>query len=294
MTASRYNTGMLFGYHVSSAGGLYRAFAEAEAIGCTVMQIFVGSPQVWHTPELSDAAAARFKERWKISPVRQVLVHSAYLPNPASHKATLRGFSLKKMKEEMKVAYRIGATGYNFHCGSNKHSNGEGVRLATETLNRLAELTDEKWPVQLIIENDAGAGNRIGDTIKELGQIWRGLKHKARFGFCLDTCHLFVSGIDVRTPKDIRALLREFDQRIGLKHLKFIHANDTKFDLGSKKDRHELIGKGYIGRQGFINLFHTTRLKHLPFIMETPYTGESKVDIDSRSKEIKLVRRLAK
>ena len=285
---------MLFGYHVSSSGGLYRAFAEAEAIGCDVIQIFVGSPQIWHTPDPSEAVAKRFKAARADSEVKQVLVHAAYLPNPASHKATLRHVSLKKMKEEIRIAYAIGADGYNFHCGSNQNSNAEGVRLTTETLNRLAELSDAKYPIPLIIENDAGAGNRIGDTIEELAAIWRKLKNKKRFGFCLDTCHLFVSGIDVRTKSDIKKLLDKFDRLIGLQHLKFIHANDAKFGLGSKKDRHELIGQGYIGRQAFINLFHTPRLKRVPFIMETPYTGESKADIISRSKEIKLVRRLAK
>lgn len=285
---------MLVGYHVSSSGGLHRAFAEAEAIGCNVMQICIGSPRVWHTPTVSDRETEKFKSVWEKSKVQQVLVHSAYLPNPASHKATLRGLSLKKMKEEVKIAYRIGANGYNFHCGSNQNSNAEGVRLAADTLNRLAELSNEKYPAPLIIENDAGAGNRIGDTIEELAAIWRRIKYKKRFGFCLDTCHLFVSGIDLRTKRDISKLLNKFDRLIGLKHLKFIHINDAMFDLASHRDRHAHVGKGYIGRKGFYNLFHSAKLKHLPFIMETPCTGESKIDVATRSRELKLIKRLAK
>lgn len=284
---------MLIGYHVSAAGGLHKAIGEAEAIGCNVMQVFVGSPQVWQTPEVGPADVKKFKAAFDRSAIKKVVVHSAYLPNPASHKDTLRRVSLKKMKEEIRVAYAIGASGYNFHCGSNQNSNEEGVKLATGTLNRLAELSDEKYPIPLIIENDAGAGNRIGDTIEELAQIWRGLKNKKRFGFCLDTCHLFASGIDLRAKSDINKLVDKFDKLIGLKHLKFIHINDAKFDLGSKKDRHELIGKGHIGRAGFVNLFHHPKLRGLPFIMETPYTGESKLDIKNRIKELKIVRRLA-
>ncbi|RLC37848.1 endonuclease [candidate division Kazan bacterium] len=283
---------MLFGYHVSTAGGLHNAFKDAEELTCDVIQIFIGSPQVWQTPQVSDKEIEKFKTAWKNSRVKQVLVHSAYLPNPASHKMTLRNFSLKKLKEEAKIAYRIGADGYNFHCGSNQNSNQEGVKLAIKTLNRLAELTDEKWPVRLIIENDAGAGNRIGDTIEELGAIWKGIKNKKRFGFCLDTCHLFVSGTDLRTQKNISDLLRKFDRLIGLKHLKFIHMNDARrgCGLGSKKDRHANIGKGEIGAQAFKNWLHTAKLRKLPFILETPRTGNIKEDI----KDIKLLRKLAK
>ncbi|MBN2585494.1 deoxyribonuclease IV [Patescibacteria group bacterium] len=285
---------MLIGYHVSAAGGLHKAIAEAEIIGCTAIQIFVGSPQVWQTPEVDLAVVKKFKGALSKSKVKKVLVHSAYLPNPASHKNTLRRMSLKKMKEEIRVAYAIGADGYNFHCGSNQNSNEEGLKLATETLNRLAELSDEKYPIPLIIENDAGAGNRIGDTIEELAQIWRGIKNKKRFGFCLDTCHLFVSGIDLRTKKDIDALVKKFDKLIGIQHLKFIHVNDALFELGSKKDRHALIGQGYVGTVGFKALLHHPKLRTLPFIMETPYGGDSKGAISSRIKELKFVKKLAR
>lgn len=289
-----YNAFMQFGYHVSAAGGLYKAFDEADVLSCDTIQIFVGSPQMWKTPEPSDEIAKKFKDRWKKSKVQSVLVHAAYLPNPSSHKASLRNMSLKKLKDEAKIAYLIGADGYNFHCGSNQNSNEEGIKHTINTLNRLAELTEEKWPVKLIIENDAGAGNRIGDTIEELGAIWKGLKNKQRFGFCLDTCHLFVSGIDVRTKADIDTLLSKFDKLMGLKHLKFMHLNDAKFELGSKKDRHEQIGKGHIGAKAFKNMFYESRLKNIPMIMETPYAGKPEDHQPSRLKEIKLVRKLAK
>jgi len=281
---------MLFGYHVSITGGLHKAFNRANDLECDVIQIFVGSPQIWQTPKVPDSSVEKFKLAWKESKVKQVLVHAAYLPNLASDRASLRNLSLHKLKEEAKIAYRIGADGYNFHCGSNKNSNAEGIKLATQTLNRLAELTDEKWPVKLIIESDAGAGNRIGDTVEELAKIWKGLKNKKRFGFCLDTCHLFASGVDLRTPKDISALLTKFDKLIGLRELRFIHINDAKFPLGSKKDRHANIGQGEIGLIGIKALLHQVKLKNVPFILETPQTGDSKIDIG----DIKLLRKLAK
>jgi len=162
---------IIAGYHVSVSGGLHRAFAEAALLDCDVIQIFVSSPQMWHTAVISDKEVTLFQEDWEKSSVQQVVVHAAYLPNPSSHKATLRNLSLKKLKDETKIAYRIGANGYIFHCGSNQNGNEEGIKAAVSTLNRLAELTDENWPVPLIIESDAGAGNRIGDTIEELAAI---------------------------------------------------------------------------------------------------------------------------
>jgi len=120
---------------------------------------------------------------------------------------------------------------------------------------------------------DAGAGNRIGDTIEELGAIWKGLKTKKRFGFCLDTCHMFVSGIDLRTPEDISQLLAKFDKLIGLDHLEFIHLNDAMFDLGSRKDRHANIGKGKIGLEGFEKLATFAKENNIDMICETAYPG---------------------
>lgn len=281
---------MLFGYHVSIAGGLHKAFEHADDLTCDVIQIFVGPPQIWNTPVVLDSTVEKFKSTWKKSKVKQILVHAAYLPNLASDRATLRNLSLHKLKEEAKIAYRIGADGYNFHSGSNQNGNAEGVKLAIQTLNRLAELTDEKWPVKLIIESDAGAGNRIGDTIEELAKIWKGLKNKSRFGFCLDTCHLFVSGTDLRTSKDVSVLLAKFDKLIGLRELRFIHINDAKFPLGSRKDRHANIGQGEIGEVGIRALLHQAKLRQVPFILETPQTGNIRIDIG----DIKLLRKLAK
>jgi len=278
------------GYHVSIAGGLPAAFAHAKELDCDVIQIFVGSPQTWDTPEISDEEVADFRTLRSQSNISSVLVHAAYLPNPSSDRVPLRNLSLKKLKDEAKIAYRIGADGYNFHCGSNQISAKEGIKNAIATLNRLAELTDEKWPVKLIIESDAGAGNKIGDTVEELGAIWKGLKTKKRFGFCLDTCHLFVSGTDLRTAADISQLLAKFDKLIGLEHLEFIHLNDAKFDLGSHKDRHENIGKGFIGEAGIKNILANPVIRELPLILETPRTGEPKIDLQ----DIKLLRALAK
>ena len=278
---------MDIGYHVSAAGGLYKAFKEAEALECTAIQIFVGSPQTWAAPNPPEKDIERFKEDRKTSKVNKVLVHAAYLPNPSSPKASLRNLSLKKMKEEAIVSYKIGADGYNFHCGSNADSTEDGIANAINTLNRLAELTSE-YPIRLILENDAGAGNRIGDTVDELAALWDGLENKERFGFCLDTCHLFVSGIDVSTKKAVDSLISEFDKKIGIKHLHFLHVNDAKFGLGSKKDRHANIGAGEIGLEGFEALINHPKLKNKAFILETPRSGDLKEDF----KDIQTLRKL--
>lgn len=281
---------MYLGYHVSASGGLYNAFKEAEALECTAIQIFVGSPQTWAAPNPPEKDIQRFIETRQASKVAKVLVHAAYLPNPSSPKDSLRNLSLKKLKDEAKVAYAIGADGYNFHCGSNADGTPQGIANAIQTLNRLAELTDEKWPVRLIIENDAGAGNRIGDTIEEVAEIWHGLDNKERFGICLDTCHLFVSGIDVGSKKAVDDLVKKFDKLIGIEHLHFIHTNDAKFGLGSKKDRHANIGTGEIALEGFRALLNHPKLKDKAFILETPRTGDLKEDL----KDIKTLKKLIK
>lgn len=281
---------MIFGYHVSVAGGLHKAFIHAKALTCETIQIFVGSPQIWQTADITDKAIEIYKKAKKQSEIKKVLVHSSYLSNPSSPKVSLRNMSLKKMKDEIKIAYRIGADGYVFHCGSNSNGNREGIKLAIQTLNRLAELTDKQWPVKLIIESDAGAGNRIGDTIEELATIWKGLKNKKRFGFCLDTCHLFVSGTDLKTKQNVSDLIKKFDKLINLKYLEFFHISDAKFGLNSKKDRHANIGKGEIGLEGFRHLVNHPKLKHIPFILETPQTGDIKKDLE----DIKILRKLVK
>lgn len=281
---------MYLGYHVSASGGLYKAFKEAEALDCTAIQIFVGSPQTWAAPNPPQKDIDKFIETRQSSNVGKVLVHAAYLPNPSSPKASLRNISLKKMKDEALVAYAIGADGYNFHCGSNADGTEEGIANAINTLNRLEELTSEKCPVRLILENDAGAGNRIGDTIEELADIWAGLNNKDRFGFCLDTCHLFVSGIDVGSKKTVDAMIKKFDDLIGIQHLHFLHVNDAKFGLGSKKDRHANIGTGEISLDGFSALINHPKLKDKTFILETPRSGDLTQDI----KDIQTLKKLIK
>lgn len=281
---------MEIGYHVSASGGLYKAFLEAKALECTAIQIFVGSPQTWAAPNPPQKDIDRFIADRKASDVKKVLVHAAYLPNPSSPKASLRNISLKKMTDEAKVAYAIGADGYNFHCGSNADGTEEGIANAINTLNRLAELTEKDYPVRLILENDAGAGNRIGDTIEELAAIWAGLENKDRFGFCLDTCHLFVSGIDVGSKKAVDDMVKKFDKLIGIKHLHFIHTNDAKFGLGSKKDRHANIGTGEIALAGFEALVNHPKLKDKAFILETPRSGDLTKDIE----DIKTIKKLIK
>jgi deoxyribonuclease-4 len=279
----------LLGYHVSTSGGLKNAFKNAADLEAEAIQIFVSSPQQWNTAQPTMEAAEEFKKARKASKVQKVLVHAAYLPNLSSPKATLRNVSKMKMKDEMMAAFAIGADGYNFHPGSNPDIK-EGTANLVDNLNRLAELSEKSCPIKIIIENDAGAGSRVGDTIEELAAIWKGLKDKKRFGFTLDTCHLFVSGYDIRDKKVVDDIVKDFDKLIGLKHLEWIHANDSKGDLGSKKDRHDNIGKGFLGEDTFKTLLNHPKLKHLPFILETPRTGDVKEDI----KDIKVMRKLLK
>jgi len=279
---------MNIGYHVSTAGGLPKAFAEAKLLTCEVIQFFVSSPQIWETRVPSEREIKEFKELYKKSGIKDILVHSAYLPNPSTPRQTLWAVTMKKMKEEIKIAESIGASGYNVHPGSNPDTKN-GIATAIKSFNRLAELTNG-YQAKIIIENDAGAGNRIGDTVEELAAIWRGLQPKERFGFTLDTCHLFVSGLDIRKQEILKKVLDDFDRQIGLEHLLYIHLNDSRYDLGSHRDIHEHIGEGFIGLGAFEYIVNHPKLKDKNFILETPHAGDTEKEI----KNIQIIRSLIK
>lgn len=274
---------MNIGYHVSIAGGLPKVFGEAKLLACDVIQFFVSNPQIWETRVPSEEEIKEFKELHKKSGIKDILVHSAYLPNPSTPRKTLWAVTMKKMKEEIEIAEKIGASGYNVHPGSNPNTK-DGIATAIRSFNRLAELTDS-YQTKIIIENDAGAGNRIGDTVEELAVIWQNLTPKNRFGFTLDTCHLFVSGIDIRKQEVLEKVLDDFDKQIGLEYLWYVHLNDSKYDLGSRRDIHEHIGKGFIGLEPFRYIVNHPKLKNKNFILETPHKG-------NLEKEIKNIKNL--
>ena len=260
---------MLFGAHVSSSGGIWQAIDRAEAIGCDAVQIFTQSPRMWrptnHTPE----AIARFRVRREEAGIESVVCHALYLVNLASPDPVIHGKSVAAMRATLEAASAIGAEGVIFHVGSHLGAGFEvGLERVVPALRELLELTtDDLW---LLMENSAGAGGTIGRSTEELAAIHAAVDHHPRLGLCLDSCHWFVSGIDVTDRKLLDAAVADIGSQIGLDRLRCLHVNDSKAELGSNLDRHETIGAGLIGDDGLRTFVTHPAFQDLPAILETP------------------------
>jgi deoxyribonuclease-4 len=259
---------MLFGAHVSSAGGISNAIDRGEAFGCDAVQVFTQSPRMWrptsHTPE----QVARFRERRDETGIGAVVCHALYLVNLAGPDPVIYEKSVSAMRSSLEAAAAIGAEGVIFHVGSHLGTGFDaGVERAVPALRELLELTTENlW---LLLENSAGAGGTIGRSTDELAVIYEALDRHPRLGLCLDSCHWFVSGVDVTDPAVLDAAVADLDARIGLERLRCLHVNDSKAELGSNRDRHDSIGKGLLGEQMGVFLAHPA-FQGLPAILETP------------------------
>ena len=260
---------MLFGAHVSSSGGIWQAIDRAEAIGCNAAQVFTQSPRMWrptnHTPE----AIARFRERREEAGIESVVCHALYLVNLASPDPVIHGKSVAAMRATLEAASAIGAEGVIFHVGSHLGAGFEvGLERVVPALQELLELTtDDLW---LLMENSAGAGGTIGRSTDELAAIHAAVGHHPRLGLCLDSCHWFVSGVDVTDKTVLGAAVADIDSRIGLDRLRCLHVNDSKAALGSNLDRHETTGAGLIGDDGLRTFLAHPAFQELPAILETP------------------------
>lgn len=259
---------MIFGAHVSTAGGIENAPGKAVEIGADAMQIFGSAPQSFQYTEPPTLSRELFKKRVKDGNIRPVFLHGVYLINLASENQTLVSLSVKSLIEYQKLAADIGALGTIFHLGSHK---GRGLEAVLTQVIKACTKVIEGSPddVFLIIENSAGTAGKIGGSFRELGEIIRGIASE-KIKVCLDTCHAFVSGYAIHQRGGLRKALVEFDREIGLERLICIHANDSKAPFMSAIDRHENIGQGYIGEKGFEIIVNHPKLKKLPFIIETP------------------------
>ena len=256
---------MLFGAHCS--GGVKKALDNAIAMGADGVQLFVQSPRTWRFPDHHPDDLARFRERREESGLGAV-VHALYLVNLAAPDDAIYEKSVTTMRATVDAACAIDAEAVIFHVGSHLGAGfdvglGRAVPALAQVLDRCSERT---W---LLMENSAGAGGTIGRSLDELAAIFDALDGHERLGICLDSCHLFVSGVDVTDRAALDALLEDVDARIGLDRLRVLHANDSKAPLGSNRDRHENIGDGLIGEKLGAFLAHP-KLQRLPAFLEVP------------------------
>ena len=256
---------MLFGAHCS--GGVKKALDNAVAMDADVVQLFLQSPRTWRFPEHDPDDLARFRERRTETGLAAV-VHALYLVNLATPDDAMYEKSVATMRSTVDAACAIDADAVIFHVGSHLGAGFDAglervVPALAQVLDRCSETT---W---LLMENTAGAGGTIGRSLDELAVIFETLGRHERLGVCLDSCHLYASGVDVTDSKALDALLAELDERIGLDRLRALHANDSKAPLGSNRDRHDNIGDGLIG-EGLGAFLAHPKLQALPAVLEVP------------------------
>ncbi len=271
------------GAHVSISGGVFNAPLNAEEIGAKAFALFTKNQRQWSARPLTEEAITKFKENLKkvgISP-EHILPHDSYLINLGNPEEKKRRKSIEAFVDEVNRCYQLGLKYLNFHPGSHlrKVSEKECLKIITDSINEILERTKE---VILVLENTAGQGSNVGYRFEHLAEIIDMVKDKSRIGVCLDTCHMFAAGYDIRTEKSYEKTMEEFDEVVGFKYLKGMHLNDAKSQLGSRVDRHHSIGKGNIGLDAFRFIMNDERLNNIPLILET-------IDPSIWAEEIKLL-----
>ncbi len=259
---------MKIGAHVSASGGVDKAIDRAQEIGAETIQLFAGAPQAWRRKQFSQAEVDAFQSRSEATGIAPTFVHGVYLVNLATGNPENLTKSLDALVHDMKVCHLLGARGVIFHIGSHRGAGYNQVfRQVVESVRAVVEATpDDTW---LILENSAGMGDAIGSKFSELAAIMREAG-SPRVKVCLDTQHAFASGHDVKTPAGLEATMAEFQREIGLANLVAVHANDSKCPLAGGIDRHENIGEGHIGREGFQNIMAHPAFAEVPFLLEVP------------------------
>jgi len=262
---------MLLGAHVSPAGGPANAVGRGVDLGCTAIQIFNQSPRMWRGRLYGDEEVAAYHEAFDASPVDALVIHAVYLINCASDDPEIRDKSLAALTLALRAGDQLGARGVVLHAGSAKTGDvGEAIARAGEVIKEaLAE--SESCPLHL--ENTAGTGGTLGRSFAELAALIDAGGGGKRLGMCLDSCHLYATGYDVRTPESLDGVLEECEREVGLDRLGSLHVNDSVTALGSNRDRHAPLGEGEIGEDGIATFLSDPRFQDLPVIFEGPGFG---------------------
>jgi deoxyribonuclease-4 len=251
---------------------LPKAVERGVQRGCQAIQIFNQSPRMWRPTVYRDEDVAAFKEAMAASPIDAVLIHAVYLLNCASDDPEIRAKSLASLTHSLRVGQEIGASGVVLHPGSAKTGHvGEAIARAGKTIE--AALKESKG-CELHLENTAGTGGTLGRSFDELAALLEASGGGKRLGVCLDSCHLFASGYDIRTAKGMGSMLSEATRKLGRDKIRSLHLNDSQTALGSNRDRHANLGAGELGEQGCMAFLSAPGLQKLPCVLETP--GENR------------------
>ncbi|MFA5030878.1 MAG: deoxyribonuclease IV [Patescibacteria group bacterium] len=269
---------MRIGLHVSAAGGADKTIERAKELKCETFQFFSRSPQGGPAPLLTRKIISNFKEGLIAHDLKDPVIHTPYFINLCSANKKIQRGSIKIIREELERASVLGVPYVVTHLGASKEIKpSTALKEVARGVKKI--LTGYKGTAILLLENAAGAGTVIGSTFQELNTLIKAAPKKKQIGICLDTCHMFASGYDLRNTHAVNATMREFDKVVGKKFLRYIHANDSKAKLNERKDQHDHIGDGHIGIQGFKALVRHPYLKNIPIVLETNHDGKHITDL---------------
>ena len=261
---------MLIGAHVSPSGGPAKAVQRGEERSCRSIQIFNQNPRQWKARVYTDAEIAAYHEAMRGSTVEQLVIHAVYLLNCASEDPEIRDKSLAALIVALNAGAQLKAKGVVLHPGSALKNGGSAPDAVKRAGKVIKEALAESETCPLLLEDTAGAGGTLGRSFEELAALLEAAGGQKRLGVCLDSCHLFASGYDVRTRESLGAMLDEFDRVVGCERLQALHVNDSMTGLGSNRDRHVNPGDGEIGVEGMIAFLSEPRFEGLPVIFEGP------------------------
>jgi deoxyribonuclease-4 len=260
---------MLLGAHVSISGAIHMSVDRAVELGCTTFQIFTRNPRGWTYTKLKKAEVGEFRRKFEAAGFRVAMAHMPYLPNIASPKKDIYEKSVRSLVAELERCGALGLELLVVHVGSHLGAGLEkGVEQVANAVNRAVEAVDNQ--VKVLLENMAGQRNSCGSRFEDIAEILSRVKNADRVGVCLDTCHLLAAGYDIRSEEAVDATISRFDKVVGLNRLWAVHLNDSKGALGSGLDRHEHIGMGNIGENGFKAFINHPAIRDKPMVIETP------------------------
>ncbi len=271
----------LLGAHTSIQGGVNASIPLAQKLGFTAMQIFTKNNNRWSAPPIKEEEAAAFREGIANSDIKFVMAHDSYLINLGAPSDEAFNKSVDAMVDELERCEMLGIPQLNFHPGAHL---GEGEEFGVKRIAQALDIVHDRTPgfkVKSMIELTAGQGSAIGYKFEHARDIIGLVKEQERMSVCIDTAHIFAAGYDIKDPENYEGVIQEFDRIIGLDRLQAFHFNDSKKPLGSRVDRHDHIGAGFIGLEGFRNILNDKRLLHIPKVLETPKGKDQLEDLEN-------------
>ena len=265
------------GAHLSIAKGFAQAVYDADFLGCNALQIFTKNANTWKEREVSDLEIKRFHQAKHETGIKLVAAHTSYLINLASEESVTRKKSIQALKAEMIRSGKLNLGYVVIHPGAHKGSGvNKGLNRIIESLDIIFDQLSADTPL-LLLETTAGQGSSLGNCFGHLSTIMEKISKPEKLGVCMDTSHIFAAGYDIRTDESYAKTMKAFDSTIGFQHLHLFHLNDSKKELGSGVDRHEHIGRGFIGENAFRKIMNDQKFKNVAKIIETP--KENNMDI---------------